>query len=1356
MYTIEEIIHLTGLPGKKASEICSLLCSEGYLIYDSDREKYRLTDQKNLLDHIERVKDQLNDEHTLGQICSKIDDIITLGRPLALSEMSRERTIHDIGIPGLNIIFSGLEKEDKQPSEGINVKETPGLPRGHCLLVKGAPGTGKTTMGMQIVIHLVKYRTLFLTFEEDIDQLAADLVPYCMKDDPDKYDNVAVGWRKSDLKKVARSLKRILTPTAWDNVDLVLQEMCSILDRELPQLVVIDSISRFRDIGGEAKSRQVLRRLIRTLKSRGITSIFLGEDRGETNAFEEYEADGIIRLAWVGDQLSLKVTKLRGIRSYKGPHSAALLTVDDLKEKDEHRLIAGNYPAGQPQKFCFQAGFNVFPDIVVYKDFPYSKKKEETKRKGNGDDTTPPTDQDVESPDEPIDSGTEGLNKLLPLKKGKGGFKKGEMVILIGSAGSGKTLLALNFMLAGYKKYNQTGDEKKKIGVWINLEGELGTLEFAIHGFEGPIENSLKDMIKSAKRPDDAKRSEHGPYFKFLSFPPINLDLNKILYILAALHEKCTIDRIVIDSITELERAKSGAQPEVKVFLAGLIQFLRDRGITAMFICRSDTFFRSIDKIEEQILSLVDLIISIRNFDMRNQIHKGVYIQKARGRAHNSKILRMTIDSRKGIDIEDSGWDVEHLLAGDTSNIQPPRVFFKLFYENPAEEDINDEIIRDFDETRYPGDEPIFREVKKSSIHTEFWSFRGQYSAGHANTRVLSIADHVISAFRDNKRLTELENYVKGELIKNIETDPYLLRLFDPEEKNSEKHIIDAIPSYRDFGVMVYKKFRRLKRKKGSLTDEGRKHVSTYLAHLNFFSTIPQKMYKEYDNDIDWLGTENDCGKYLGYIWENLINWIKNTNNAIKEARIEKIRAFAFPPLDNKSEFIAFFMELLWSYGGDIYDIEIYTGYKIENYRLKSKEIIKRRIIYDLKECGDRMIVREPEKKNPKETYNEEFTKFKSDLTKKGADTYKIFKERFERYNIAQGRVDFDKLMKWTVKKLVPKNKKGKNILPEIVLNWNSYPFKKTIDLILDLIYKAGVINPIHGDYRGEAVLSRCWYSHLCDKKKAAEEKDPSPSEPELLPNSERKLLPLPLAKVGIEETGGYYYRSVSCNTYWCLVMLKDALSPEIGGNFIESLVAPEYYKKRLKSKAGMPSVNWELGKQEFIDIAPEAYALMNRVTDNGIIHEELNKKLSNSKKEDINKILGDNDNAFVRYNLLKKIDKGGHLQNFEKKKVSEINKRMFYPKYRQSRIGFYHIEQALHYQIRQILKLETEKGKPQDLNGAREIIKEHINELYEDGPIGQEKGWEDTLEKIINEFRLHVILELLVSFYLEDEEEIK
>jgi hypothetical protein len=713
----------------------------------------------------------------------------------------------------------------------------------------------------------------------------------------------------------------------------------------------------------------------------------------------------------------------------------------------------------------------------------------------------------------------------------------------------------------------------------------------------------------------------------------------------------------------------------------------------------------------------------------------------------------MTIDSHTGIKIEDSGWDVEYLLAGDTGSIQGPRVFFKLFYENPAEKEINEAIIKDFDKQRYPGVEPSFSLVKKTSIHTEFWSFRGQYSAGHANTRVLSIADHVLSAFRDNNKLTELKDYVKNELLQNIQRDIHLIRIFNPPEDKPEKeyeaeqYIIDALPCYRDYGVMVYNPYHQ----------DGKAGEKEYMDFIESFVSIPAKMNKDKYSEFDeWLKKENNNKYPNGYTWENLLEYIKKI-----EEKNFRIPPFAFPSLENKSEFIAFFMELLWSHGGDIYQLPIRPKYKITGFRKYFREIIKKRIIYELRQCEKYLESYKDSKgqkspqypdKNEKDKKNIKFIESLFGLTgedeeaKNCSHIYTQIENRFKKYGIGQGYVTFDAFLEWIVGN-IPTDKDIEKIN---VLSLDDGSFEETIKLMMKLIHEAGVPNPIHGDFRDQAILSRHWYSNLSS-----------------IYDRDRKLLPLPLAKIEVKKNKDvyYYYRSVSCTTYWCLALLKDALSPEIGGNFIESMNAPEYYERRLRMRAGMPSLNWELDKKEFIDIDPDSYYILNRIVDNGLKYEVLSNAISeNIEKQETNfsEILSDNDYAFVgktTFELQKEKDQIEKIKTVDyfSGTMSDggINKRMFYPKWRQTRIPFYQIEQALHYQLRQILIPDPKREEVVFLKG----IYENILDLCKDDNDNEnekEKRWKKILSRFIYELRIHIILELLMYFYHQAEQKDK
>jgi hypothetical protein len=249
-----------------------------------------------------------------------------------------------------------------------------------------------------------------------------------------------------------------------------------------------------------------------------------------------------------------------------------------------------------------------------------------------------------------------------------------------------------------------------------------------------------------------------------------------------------------------------------------------------------------------------------------------------------------------------------------------------------------------------------------------------------------------------------------------------------------------------------------------------------------------------------------------------------------------------------------------------------------------------------------------------------------------------------------------------------------------------------------------------------------------------------------------------------------YYYRSSTCVTYWSLVMLNNALSPEIGGNFIESMNAPEYYERRLRYRLGMPVMNWELKKEKFFDFHPQSYAIFQKTMDNGERNRRLIKRLRKIQNQeppetDEQKIEREKeikeriawDWAFVDDECLKAFSPGEPIKFIEKDGKSlpqeerDINAFMFYPKVRQTRTAFYQVEQALHFQLKQLFNRDTAARERALYNGFS--IFDRVKRLCAVNQDCQEKmeGWDKHLAIIEREFRTHVVFELLTYFYHKD-----
>ena len=158
---------------------------------------------------------------------------------------------------------------------GLDKMLNGGFIRNQVILVAGAPGTGKTTYGLEFIYNgAVKYNEpgIYVTFEELPQQIYRDAL--------------SLGW---DLQKLEQEGKVKILCTS-PRVLQATEERDEVLGRIIKEMgakrIAIDSISQFRMIRARpAESRgddnAVLRKelysLINYLKVRGMTSIFLHE-----------------------------------------------------------------------------------------------------------------------------------------------------------------------------------------------------------------------------------------------------------------------------------------------------------------------------------------------------------------------------------------------------------------------------------------------------------------------------------------------------------------------------------------------------------------------------------------------------------------------------------------------------------------------------------------------------------------------------------------------------------------------------------------------------------------------------------------------------------------------------------------------------------------------------------------------------------------------------------------------------------------------------------------------------------------------------------------------------------------------
>jgi circadian clock protein KaiC len=187
-----------------------------------------------------------------------------------------------------------------------------GFLRGTANLVEGAPGTGKTTLGMQFIYNGIVQANepgLIITFEEFPQQYY--------------HDGASFGWDFLDLEKKGL-LKVVMTSPEVSRLDI--ESVGGMIETYINQMgarrVVVDSITHFARLTQDPiELRSLEFSFINAFKRQGLTSVFtrespvlLGESTENTNIGFMVDAYLVLRYVEIESTIrkALLVLKMRG------------------------------------------------------------------------------------------------------------------------------------------------------------------------------------------------------------------------------------------------------------------------------------------------------------------------------------------------------------------------------------------------------------------------------------------------------------------------------------------------------------------------------------------------------------------------------------------------------------------------------------------------------------------------------------------------------------------------------------------------------------------------------------------------------------------------------------------------------------------------------------------------------------------------------------------------------------------------------------------------------------------------------------------------------------------------------------
>ncbi|MFC7097992.1 ATPase domain-containing protein [Halobaculum marinum] len=270
--------------------------------------------------------------------------------------------------------------------DGLDTLLNGGFVGSRMYLVLGAPGTGKTTLGMEFLVEGLDNdeRVLFVHGEESRENLLTNAAAFGL--DLSEADFLDVGPESEFFKR--SQTYDIAQPVDVDEFSMI-ADMREAIERLDPDRILIDPITQLQYI--EPTEYQFRRRIIafmRFLKGRGTTVVATKTASDQMEDQLMSLSDGVISLETGVEGGRISVPKHRGVGQQDGTHGM------EIRE----------------------AGIDVYPALV-------------------------PGDHSRTFDPEPLSSGEPNLDKLLA-----GGLEEGTVTILSGPSGVGKSTTATAFL----------------------------------------------------------------------------------------------------------------------------------------------------------------------------------------------------------------------------------------------------------------------------------------------------------------------------------------------------------------------------------------------------------------------------------------------------------------------------------------------------------------------------------------------------------------------------------------------------------------------------------------------------------------------------------------------------------------------------------------------------------------------------------------------------------------------------------------------------------------------------------------------------------------------------------------------